>query len=105
QGAAVAAAGVGHDDLGGRIGVARDHGREQRCVFAFVQDVTGDDHVEAAQRQQRALPVELAVVHRWQPVERRVVGDEGFGQRVDVRGDDVGAAALQYQAGQTDATA
>src|SRR5690606_21108150 len=95
----------GDQHLGSGLGVAPDQFRDQLGVTALVQNVAGDDRVEAAECGQRFVPAHVPVGHRRQVVERGVVGEEHLGQRVRVGGGDVGAAPLQHQAGQADAAA
>ena len=72
-------------------------------MIAFVQDVAADDEVEAPEAGIRRRPLQFPVSHRGQLVQRRVVGEERFGQRMMVGGEHVGTAVLQHEAGQREA--
>jgi hypothetical protein len=96
-----------------RGSVPVDEGRQRAAVVALVEHVAADDEVKAALHTRRAVrrchgvraPVAMAVAHRRQLVQPQVLQQEGTGQRVDVAGRDLGAAAVADQAGQGQAAA
>jgi hypothetical protein len=80
------------DELGQRFG-----------LFAVVQQVAADDHVEQAEPGIRARPVAGRIFHGRQRVEPKVLQQESGGQWMAVTGGDVPAAPVNHQAGQAQA--
>src|SRR3546814_3663769 len=94
---AVAAAGVGDQYFANALRVPWQQCGQAFGVVAFVEDVAADDQVETAEAVVRRVPAQRAIGHGRKFVERGVVGEEGFRQRVVVAGDHVRAPAPQHQ--------
>src|SRR3546814_8805981 len=88
---AVAAAGVGDQYFANALCVPWQQCGQAFSVVAFVEDVAADDQVETAEAVVRRIPAQRAIGHGRKFVERGVVGEEGFRQRVVVAGDHVRA--------------
>ena len=82
-----------------------EEGRELGGMSALVEQVAADDEIEAAEIGIRTRPRRLMERDRRQAVQRRVEAQELLGQRVMIARRDVGAAALQHEAAETETAA
>src|SRR5690606_18115231 len=92
-------------DLRARLAATTHELREQLGVAALVQHIAADDAVETPDVGRRRRPRQNDEIDRWNAVQRRVVSQESFGQRMVIAGGDIGAPSFQDEARKCEAAA
>ena len=74
-------------------------------MVAFIQQIAAEDQIVATEQRVGSQPRRGTERQRRQLIERNIVLQKGFGQRMIITGGDISAASREYQAGERDAAA